>query len=124
MLMECKAGLIRPNTKESGSTTRQTARVNFGVRMATHTKAIGRMIKRMALAPSSLKMAKSATLANGRTICITVRALRAGLTDRALTVTLKKARRMALELTSGQMAHSTQATGSITRWRAKALISG
>jgi len=51
-LMESRYGKIARSTKGNGSITRPMAKANYGARMATSTRAIGKMTKQMVLGNS------------------------------------------------------------------------
>jgi hypothetical protein len=67
-------GKIALSTKANGSTTRRTAKANYGALMATSMRAIGKMTKQMASGNSLATKAESNTSVLGQTTYITDRA--------------------------------------------------
>lgn len=122
--MACKTGQTRPNTRENGLATKRTAKVSFGVQMATLTKVTGKTTKQTDLATSSRKMGRSATSEIGRMICTMAREWKAGLMAPVLTDIFRKAKRTDSALTFGLMELSTLEIGKTIRCRDKARTNG
>lgn len=93
---------------------RRTAKESYNYRMVTFMKVITRMIFQMATV-FLLHQAEKNTRANGATMPIMVKEKRLGLMVANLLGNLFRAKKMALESTSGLMARSIQANGLTAR---------
>ena len=89
MVLALRCGPMEPNTRVNGDSTKQTARVNSGMLMATSTKAFGKTTKQMATVSTCTSTEQSMKVI-GEMICKTALVWSHGQTVQSMKEVTKK----------------------------------